>query len=137
MGAAGAWTGSVWLATTDAETTEVFREKMVAASSRDTVRSVVRTGKPSRQLRSAWHDAWDAPGAPEPLSMPHMGLVSGPAFRRIDQVAETSPAARELVTYFVGQGVGLVDRVRSAEEVVHDFMAEFAEATERLSAWSS
>src|SRR6202044_4093695 len=30
MGAAGAWTGSVWLATTDSETNEVFRDKLVA-----------------------------------------------------------------------------------------------------------
>ncbi|HEX2890967.1 nitronate monooxygenase, partial [Vineibacter terrae] len=38
-GAAGVWTGSVWLATAEAETTEIFRDKMVAATSRDTVRS--------------------------------------------------------------------------------------------------
>ena len=45
MGAAGVWTGSVWLATTESETTEIFREKMIAARSRDTVRSKCRTGK--------------------------------------------------------------------------------------------
>ena len=39
MGAAGAWTGSVWLATVESETTEIFREKMIAASSRDAIRS--------------------------------------------------------------------------------------------------
>ena len=44
MGAAGAWTGSVWLATMESETTEIFREKMIAASSRDAVRSKGRTG---------------------------------------------------------------------------------------------
>ncbi|WP_235532922.1 nitronate monooxygenase, partial [Sphingomonas sp. Leaf412] len=54
MGADGAWTGSVWLATPESETSEAFREKMVAATSRDAVRSRSRTGKPSRQLRSAW-----------------------------------------------------------------------------------
>ena len=59
MGAAGAWTGSVWLATLESETTEIFREKMIAASSRDAVRSRGRTGKPARQLRSVWTDAWD------------------------------------------------------------------------------
>jgi NAD(P)H-dependent flavin oxidoreductase YrpB (nitropropane dioxygenase family) len=36
------------------------------------------------------------------------------------------------VSYWVGQGVGLVDRVRSAEEVVADFMSDYAEAVERL-----
>ena len=64
MGAAGAWTGSVWLATTESETSEIFREKMIAARSRDTVRSKGRTGKPSRQLRSAWTDAWEGSGQP-------------------------------------------------------------------------
>ncbi|MEO1931871.1 MAG: nitronate monooxygenase, partial [Pseudohongiella sp.] len=57
MGAAGAWTGSVWLATVESETTETFRQKMIAASSRDAVRSRGRTGKPARQLRSVWTDA--------------------------------------------------------------------------------
>ena len=59
MGAAGAWTGSVWLATVESETSEIFREKMIAASSRDAIRSKGRTGKPARQLRSVWTDAWD------------------------------------------------------------------------------
>ena len=58
MGAAGAWTGSVWLATVESETTEIFREKMIAASSRDAVRSKGRTGKPARQLRSVWRPGW-------------------------------------------------------------------------------
>ncbi len=51
MGAAGAWTGSVWLTTEEAETAPHTVAKMLAASSRDTVRSAGRTGKPSRQLR--------------------------------------------------------------------------------------
>src|ERR1700737_2647543 len=52
MGAAGVWTGSVWLATVESETTEIFREKMIAASSRAAVRSKSRTGKPAPHVRS-------------------------------------------------------------------------------------
>ena len=71
MGAAGVWTGSVWLATVESETSEIFREKMIAASSRDAVRSKGRTGKPARQLRSVWTDAWDrGPDSPGALPMP-------------------------------------------------------------------
>jgi len=129
LGASGAWTGSVWLATSEAETSTAFKEKMVAASSRDTVRSKARTGKPSRQLRSAWHDAWEAPGSPEALPMPLMAMLSQPAFERIEQAAAAGePGARELVTYFVGQGVGLVHGVRSAGAVVHGFKEELADA---------
>jgi NAD(P)H-dependent flavin oxidoreductase YrpB (nitropropane dioxygenase family) len=136
MGAAGAWTGSVWLATVESETTETFREKMIAASSRDAVRSKGRTGKPARQLRSVWTDAWDParnPNTPGALPMPLQSLISRDAFRAIDRAAAGGNArARELVSYFVGQGVGLIDSVKSAGSVVQEFKEEFIEAVESL-----
>lgn len=134
-GAQGAWTGSVWLATPEAETSEAFREKMVAARSRDTVRSRSRTGKPARQLKTAWHEAWDASDGPGSLPMPLMGMVSEPSFQRIEKaVVNGNQEARDLVSYFVGQGVGLIEQVRSAKVVVQDFREEFAEAVMGLTA---
>jgi NAD(P)H-dependent flavin oxidoreductase YrpB (nitropropane dioxygenase family) len=133
LGAAGAWTGSVWLATAEAETSPVFREKMVAARSRDTVRSRGRTGKPARQLRSAWTDAWEQPDSPGPLPMPLQGMLSEPAMARVNRAAEAgNQRARELVSYFVGQGVGLVDSVPTCRQVVAAFMTEFADALETM-----
>lgn len=132
-GAQGAWTGSVWLATPESETSEAFRARMVAARSRDTVRSRSRTGKPARQLRTAWHDAWDDANGPGTLPMPLMGMVSEPAFARIERAAAAgNEDARQLVSYFVGQGVGLVEQVRSARQVVQDFREEYIEAVSRL-----
>ena len=134
-GAQGAWTGSVWLATPEAETSEAFRDKMVAARSRDTVRSRSRTGKPARQLKTPWHAAWEDPQGPGTLPMPLMGMVSEPAFARIErEAAAGNDNARELVSYFVGQGVGLVEQVRSSRQVVQDFREEFLEAASGLAA---
>ena len=133
MGAAGAWTGSVWLTTAEAETTPSVKEKMLAANSRQTVRSRSRTGKYTRQLRSPWTDAWQAEDAPAPLPMPLQSLVSEPALRKIDKLAEGGdPAAKRLATYWVGQGVGLMNASTSVRTVVFDFMQDFAAAAERL-----
>jgi NAD(P)H-dependent flavin oxidoreductase YrpB (nitropropane dioxygenase family) len=136
MGAAGVWTGSVWLATTESETSEIFREKMIAASSRDAVRSRGRTGKPARQLRSVWTDAWDrSPESPGALPMPLQSIISRDAFNSIDRAAAAgNPKARDLVSYFVGQGVGLIDSVKSAGAVVQEFKEDFAEAVEHMNA---
>jgi NAD(P)H-dependent flavin oxidoreductase YrpB (nitropropane dioxygenase family) len=136
MGAAGAWTGSVWLATVESETTEIFREKMIAASSRDAIRSRGRTGKPARQLRSVWTDSWDrGPDSPGALPMPLQSIISRDAFRCIDRSAASGNAqARDLVSYFVGQGVGLVDSVKSAGAVVQEFKEDFIEAVEHMNA---
>src|SRR3989344_6418487 len=133
MGAHGAWTGSVWLTTAEAETNPVVKEKMLAASSRDTVRSKSRTGKPSRQLRSPWTDAWEAEGAPKPLPMPLQSLVSEPALRKVDKLSEGGhEGAKHLATYWVGQGVGLMNEAMGAGQVVQEFKEDWIAACERL-----
>jgi NAD(P)H-dependent flavin oxidoreductase YrpB (nitropropane dioxygenase family) len=133
LGADGAWTGSVWLTTEEAETAPATKDKMVAATSGDTVRSRSRTGKPSRQLRSAWTEAWDGPDSPDPLPMPLQTMLTEPAMHRVDQAATGGHrGATELATYFVGQGVGLMDGIRPAARVVAEFMEDFGAAAGRL-----
>jgi NAD(P)H-dependent flavin oxidoreductase YrpB (nitropropane dioxygenase family) len=134
MGAAGAWCGSVWLTTAEAETTPTVKEKMLKAGARNTVRSRSRTGKPTRQLQSAWTDAWYAEGAPDPLPMPLQGVLSRPPMDKIDRLAATGhEGAKQLATYYVGQAVGLMNQEQSARSVVYDFMDDYAEAVARLS----
>jgi NAD(P)H-dependent flavin oxidoreductase YrpB (nitropropane dioxygenase family) len=133
LGASGVWCGSVWLTTEEAETAPAVKEKMLAATSRDTIRSRSRTGKPARQLRSAWTQEWEGPDSPGPLPMPLQLVVAEEAMRHIDKLAETGhPGARELANYFVGQCVGLMNTVKPARQVVYDMVEEFADALDRL-----
>jgi len=135
LGAAGVWTGSVWLMTTESECSAAMQEKFAAASSRDAVRSKSRTGKPARQLRSAWTDAWASDDSPGPLPMPYQIFLSDPSLRRADAEANKGNAqARDLATYFVGQGIGLLDEVKSTRSVVLEFMDDYAEAAATLAA---
>jgi NAD(P)H-dependent flavin oxidoreductase YrpB (nitropropane dioxygenase family) len=134
MGAAGAWCGSVWLTTVEAEPSPVMKEKLLSATSSDTVRSRSRTGKPSRQLRSPWTDAWEQ-GGQAPLPMPLQSLLVEPALLRIDKLAQSGHAgARDLATYWVGQGVGLMNQEKTTAAVVQEFKTDFLDACERLTA---
>jgi NAD(P)H-dependent flavin oxidoreductase YrpB (nitropropane dioxygenase family) len=134
MGAAGAWTGSVWLTTEEAETAPATVQKMLAATSRDTIRSTGRTGKPARQLVSDWTKAWaPTPGGHPTLPLPLQNMISEPALRRIDKLAANGhEGAQQLATYFVGQGVGLMNKVKPAREVVLEFIEDYVAAAERL-----
>ena len=133
MGASGAWCGSVWLTTAESEVPPVIKEKMVAATSSQTTRSRSRTGKHSRQLVSEWTKAWEAEGAPEPLPLPLQPMVAEPALTKVNKLAEGGhEGARELSTYWVGQGVGLMNQTISASDVVQEFKEDFIEAYERL-----
>jgi NAD(P)H-dependent flavin oxidoreductase YrpB (nitropropane dioxygenase family) len=124
LGAAGVWCGSVWLTTRESETSPAVKERMLAASSEDTVRTRSFTGKPCRVLRSEWTNAWEAPDAPAPLPMPLQSMLSDRPRRRVEAVAERpgSPAV-DLLSPFIGQVVGQMNAVRPARQVVLD-MAE-------------
>ena len=133
MGASGAWCGSVWLTTIESEVEPVIKEKMVAANSSQTVRSRSRTGKHSRQLVTPWTQAWEAENAPEPLPMPLQPMVAEPALQKVNKLAAGGhEGAQDLATYWVGQGVGLMNESISASDVVQGFKEDFINAYERL-----
>ncbi|MCD0450732.1 nitronate monooxygenase [Actinocorallia sp. API 0066] len=133
LGASGVWCGSVWLTTEEAETPPTVKAKMLQATARDTIRSRSRTGKPARQLQSAWTAEWEGPDSPGALPMPLQMIVAEGAMRHLVKHAETgNEGARELVNYFVGQCVGLMNTVKPAKQVVYDMVEEFADSVDRL-----
>jgi NAD(P)H-dependent flavin oxidoreductase YrpB (nitropropane dioxygenase family) len=134
LGAQGVWCGSVWLTTEEAETHPVVKEKFLHAGSSDTVRSRSLTGKPARQLRSAWTDAWDDPSNPDPLPMPLQPRLVREAQARIQRTAHNHEGAAQLANYFVGQIVGSMSHVKSVRTVMEEFATEYADTMERLDA---
>ncbi len=133
LGAQGVWCGSVWLTTEEAETHPVVKRKFLAATSSDTVRSRSRTGKPARQLRTAWTDEWDDPTTPMPLGMPLQPILVNDALTRIDRAAHRADSgAEQLANYFVGQIVGSMNTTKMASQVVFDMIDEFIEAVQLL-----
>jgi NAD(P)H-dependent flavin oxidoreductase YrpB (nitropropane dioxygenase family) len=133
LGADGAWCGSVWLTTEEAETPPEVKEKFLHAGPGDTVRSRSITGKPARMLRTAWTDEWEREDGPGPLPMPIQPLLVGPALARIYRgAAKPGSGANQLATYFVGQVVGTMNTVKPAKRVVLEMIEEFIDAVERL-----
>ncbi|MFP8880648.1 MAG: nitronate monooxygenase family protein [Myxococcota bacterium] len=132
LGAQGVWCGSVWLTTEEAETHAVVKEKFLKAGSGDTVRSRSLTGKPARQLRSAWTDAWEDPSNPDPLPMPLQPRLVREAQARINRTAHNNRGAEQLSNYFVGQIVGSMNHVKSVRTVMEEFALEYADTMEQL-----
>ncbi|MEB3031861.1 NAD(P)H-dependent flavin oxidoreductase [[Mycobacterium] nativiensis] len=133
LGAQGVWCGSVWLATEEAETHPTVKEKFLKATSADTLRSRSRTGKPARQLRSAWTDAWEAPAAPPTLPNPVQMLLAEPAMARIANAAhDPNSGAAQLANYFVGQIVGSLNQVKPVDRVVMEMVEEYIDTVQGM-----
>ncbi|MCX5167088.1 NAD(P)H-dependent flavin oxidoreductase [Streptomyces antibioticus] len=128
LGAQGVWLGSLWLTTTEADLhSPALTRKLLDAGSGDTVRSRALTGKPARQLRTEWTDAWDDPHGPGTLPMPLQGLLVAEAVSRI-QKYEIDP----LLGTPVGQIVGRMNDVRSVRAVFDDLTRGFEQAVDRV-----
>jgi nitronate monooxygenase len=128
-GAAGAWSGSAFLTTTEAETSAAARARLIAAADTDTAYGRVfdvaqRLDWPAeyggRALRNAFFDEWD--GREDQL------LVDDAAADSM----RTAKAAEDFDTAYIytGQGAGLLAREQTAADVV----AEFAKADALLAA---
>jgi NAD(P)H-dependent flavin oxidoreductase YrpB (nitropropane dioxygenase family) len=128
LGAQGVWLGSLWLTTTEADLhSPALTRKLLAAGSGDTVRSRALTGKPARQLRTEWTDAWEDPDGPGTLPMPLQGLLVAEAVSRI-QKYEVEP----LLGTPVGQIVGRMNSERSVQAVFDDLTRGFEQAVDRV-----
>jgi NAD(P)H-dependent flavin oxidoreductase YrpB (nitropropane dioxygenase family) len=130
LGAVGAWMGSAWLTTEEyapSAAMPAVRTALLAATSSDTVRSRVYSGKPARLLRNRWTQAWEQPGAPQPLPMPLQNLLVSEAHRRLMQSGQP-----DVVPMPVGQIVGRMNDVRPVAEVMAVLVRETDEALDRL-----
>jgi NAD(P)H-dependent flavin oxidoreductase YrpB (nitropropane dioxygenase family) len=133
MGAAGVWTGSLWLTVEEAEAEPAQKESLLKATSEDTVRSRSWTGKPCRMLKNEWTEAWADPKNPQPLGMPLQGLVTADAIRRTHKYAAVGDC-QKVAFNPVGQVVGMINHIESSRDVVFRMLSEYVDAVERVNA---
>ncbi len=120
LGAAGVWTGTVWLVSDESDVEEVVKERILAADASDTSRNPFISGKTMRVLRCPWTDEWERPEAPPVLQSPYQMLLSSEYIQ-----AANDHLRGDLMTEAVGQGVGFVNERKPTREILHQ-MAEDA-----------
>jgi enoyl-[acyl-carrier protein] reductase II len=131
FGAQGAWMGTRFIASREAHAGRAYQEAIVRASGSDTAVTRCYSGKPMRVLRNAWVDDWEKRAdeiQPFPAQMAVsaragvFGLTSGDA-ERADPARSCMPA---------GQGVGGIDEILPAGEIVRRVTEEARETIERM-----
>ena len=131
FGAQGAWMGTRFIASREAHAGRAYQEAIVHASGSDTAVTRCYSGKPMRVLRNAYVDDWEKRAdeiQPFPAQMVVsaragvFGLTSGDA-DRMDPARSCMPA---------GQGVGGIDEILPASEIVRRVVEEAQEAIERM-----
>ena len=127
MGAQGAWLGTVWLGSTEHKLPLALTERLLSAGSEDTVITRAHSGKPCRVVRSAFSDAWEAPGAPAPLDMPYQQALTGRLLAAVEE-HEVAP----LIYEAAGQSVAWVREVEPVVQIVNRLVRETRQSLENL-----
>lgn len=132
--ASGVWMGSAFLTAAEYHLgarsesgVSLIQQALLNATSSDTVRRRIYTGKPARLLKSRWTDAWDAPDAPEQLPMPLQNILVAEAHQRMNESNDPTTVAMP-----VGQIVGRMNEIRPVADIIAELVSGFEVATRRL-----
>jgi NAD(P)H-dependent flavin oxidoreductase YrpB (nitropropane dioxygenase family) len=127
LGAAGVWTGTLWLASRESDCDMIIKEKLINAGSDDTVYSRSISGFPMRVLKCPWTEEWAKPDAPRVLTSPYQMLLAS------DYIQGANDHRRaDLMFEAAGQGVGFIDAMKPARQIVADLVEEALSVFEGL-----
>jgi len=134
LGAAGVWVGTRFIATPEARSAPGYKDALLRTAEDGTVISRAYSGKPMRTIRNDWTDYHERhPEEIQPFPQQLVAAVGAGALHLgADETAEDVDPDRE--GYPAGQGVGAIDTLVPAGELVTRFVEE-AEAA--LAGWSS
>jgi enoyl-[acyl-carrier protein] reductase II len=133
LGADGVWIGTRFIATPEARAVKGYKETLVATPEDGTVVSRAYSGKTCRVVRNAWTQHYEEhPEELQPFPQQlgvsfkgganHLGAPDG---TEVDVDKEFMPA---------GQGVGAIDALIPAGDIVRDMVRVAEEAIERVAA---
>jgi NAD(P)H-dependent flavin oxidoreductase YrpB (nitropropane dioxygenase family) len=127
LGAQGVWMGTAWLTTQEYNASPTILRKLLAAKSEDAVICRGDSGKPLRQIRSAWSDAWNDHGAPQALKMPYQDILVGDLLGAIDefdvQALQHCPA---------GQGIAYFNETSTVRQIMAAMLQDAEAVREAL-----
>lgn len=130
MGAQGVWLGTAWLLSQEHQRDmhPANRDKLIQAGSADTVITRSESGKPFRQVRTAWSQAWEANDAPAPLQMPYQDVLVGDLLGAIEE-HDVEP----LIHSGAGQSIAYFNEVKPVAEIMRALLDETAAALQAQS----
>jgi NAD(P)H-dependent flavin oxidoreductase YrpB (nitropropane dioxygenase family) len=121
MGAIGAWCGTAFLVSEEANQPDLQKQRVLAAADEDTKITRLYSGKTMRNITNPLIEAWEASGI-QALPMGLQGMLIQ------DLVYSARKAGREdLLMNAAGQASGMLTKIRPAADILHDMVEGAAE----------
>lgn len=131
LGADGVWIGTRFIATPEARAVNGYKDALLATAEDGTVISRSYTGKTCRVVRNEWTNYYET--HPEELQpFPAQAIQSMKAGANHLGAPDGTEVDTDREFYPCGQGVGAIDTLIPAAELVHQMVAEAEQTIDRL-----
>jgi len=128
LGAEAVWVGTRFVASEEATTTKLHKEMLVKASSEDTVRTVIFTGRPARVCRTPYVDNWEKNRQQEIKELTSKGILPNSwEMQRKQEAGEKVTFTEHYVGAF-GQACGDIQDIKPAADIIQEMVSEAVEA---------
>eukprot|EP00932_Pfiesteria_piscicida_P008178 SRR837773.1851.p1 GENE.SRR837773.1851~~SRR837773.1851.p1 ORF type:complete len:244 (-),score=114.27 SRR837773.1851:63-710(-) len=124
LGAAGVWVGTRFICAEESHAPKSHKEKVIAASSSDTIRTLVLSGRPLRLIPNDWIKSWEA--QPDKVrELCDKGIV--PLQHDLKNHQDDTFKRRgafDAINSLAGQCVGGVKAIEPARKIVEDMVRD-------------
>jgi len=121
LGAAGAWVGTRFVAAEESGSSKLHKERVLAAQSVDTARTIAFTGRPCRMLKTPYVQSWL--NRPEDVAQ----MTSEGKIPYAQDVRAGTVKPIEFYPALMGQAAGAISTVKPARAIVEDMVREASE----------
>lgn len=124
LGADGVWVGTRFICAEESSAPKAHKDKVIAASSSDTIRTLVVSGRPLRLIPNEYVKMWEK--QPDKIrEMCDQGVVPlQHDLRTNSQDEQKRRGAFDAINSLAGQAVGGIQRVEPAKKIVEDMVSE-------------
>eukprot|EP00443_Scrippsiella_acuminata_P030234 CAMPEP_0115307778 /NCGR_PEP_ID=MMETSP0270-20121206/73327_1 /TAXON_ID=71861 /ORGANISM="Scrippsiella trochoidea, Strain CCMP3099" /LENGTH=378 /DNA_ID=CAMNT_0002726253 /DNA_START=62 /DNA_END=1196 /DNA_ORIENTATION=- len=124
LGAAGVWVGTRFICAEESSAPKSHKDKVLAAGSNDTIRTLVVSGRPLRLIPNDYIKTWEK--QPDQIrEMCDKGIVPlQQDLRTKSDDAERRRGAFDAINSLAGQAVGGIHSIEPAKKIVEDMISE-------------
>eukprot|EP00931_Biecheleriopsis_adriatica_P090370 TRINITY_DN64369_c0_g1_i1.p1 TRINITY_DN64369_c0_g1~~TRINITY_DN64369_c0_g1_i1.p1 ORF type:complete len:379 (+),score=73.01 TRINITY_DN64369_c0_g1_i1:137-1138(+) len=127
LGAEAVWVGTRFVASDEATTTKLHKNTLIQATSDETIRTVIYTGRPARVYKTTYVRDWEEKRQDEIASLTAKGIIPYGWDRKQAEVAGKQWSVAETASPSFGQSCGDIHEIKPAASIVKEMVLEAAD----------
>ena len=131
LGAEGVWVGTRFICATESGASQRWQDTVISASPSDTIRTLVVTGRPVRLFMTPYIKKWETERRDEIRKLCDQGIVPMELDIKETRAKGGQWSLAETQPLFMGQCVGLTNKIMPAGEIVEELVRDAVKAMDK------